>query len=571
MYLKKVLTGSIAVSLASSLYAYEMKPVGFKSIGMGGTGVASPRGSLSGYYNPALLRMSDYTTELSLNVGARIRETNLIDPMDELSTINFDTTLDNIGNNATAGNVQSSATVSGDTLTLSDNSTVTLSSGVGTVLSSLSSGATSTQTVDGTTYTITANGSGNFTVLKDGTDNSTTDVSNIKRAVTIITQEIGTNNAFQLTVQASFAAQMSDMLAVGVYLNADGAFRINIDSNYNQLITKQLNNGSYVYYGYDYDTDTYTASSDSSAYTSSSIEYANDNNINYVQVDTLILAEVPISYAKAYDWNSGFWSFGINFKPMSLETSTQKISLGTSSDNADSGIDDYTTTYKTNYGIDLGVAYIPKGTDLTIGLVGKNINSPSFKVDTSKTGRTADYEIDPYFRAGVSYPIWNNNIEFALDVDLQKSETMIPGEDTQMIGAGIELHPASWFALRAGAMQDLASEKYDEGTIITAGVGFGLKWFQFDLSVMASTETGEYDGNEIPRYAAANLSLVSKWGDGYNQKRPPVYKSSDKDFTENVVPTKILTDEKIEEMEKELEEEKELTPHQKRMKEKFGI
>ncbi len=555
MYLKKVLAGSIAVSLASSLYAYEMKPVGFKAVGMGGTGVASTRGSLSGYYNPALLRMSDYTTEVSFNIGARIRETNLIDPVDELSNINFDTTLDNIGDNAVNGNVESSATISGTTLTLSDNSTLAVSTSVAAVLNALASGTTTTQTISGTTYTFTSNGSGNYTIYKDGTNNLTTDQTNIKRAVDIITKEIGTNNAFEASVNASFTAQISDAFALGVYGYGDGALRINIDSNYDKLITRQTNNNSYVYYEYDYDNDKYIASNTAAAktkYETESIEYANDNGINYVQVDTLMLVEVPVSYARAYDWKSGYWSFGINAKAMSLETSTQSVKLGTSADEADTGIDNYTTTYKNTFGIDLGLAYMPKGSDLTVGLVGKNINSPSFKVDTSKTGRTADYEFDPYFRAGISYPIWNNNIEFALDVDLQKSETMIPGEDTQMVGAGIELHPASWFALRLGAMQDMASEKYDEGTILTAGVGFGLKWLQFDLSVMASTETGEYDGNEIPRYAAANLSLLSRWGDGYNQKQPPKYEG---DYTENVAPTKILTDEKIEKMEKELDKE----------------
>jgi hypothetical protein len=86
---------------------------------------------------------------------------------------------------------------------------------------------------------------------------------------------------------------------------------------------------------------------------------------------------------------------------------------------------------------------------------------------------------------------------------------------------GLEFHPASWFALRAGAMKDIASEKFDEGMIMTAGVGFGLKWLQFDLSAQMSSKKGEYDGQAIPRYAALNFSLVSKWGDGYNRKLAP--------------------------------------------------
>lgn len=514
MYLKKVLAGSIAVSLASSLYAYEMKPVGFKAMGMGGTGVASTRGSLVGYYNPALLRMSDYTTEVSMNLGANLRETNLVDNIDTLSNIDFDATLDRIGANAKTGNRD-----------------------------------------------ITYN---NITTSISGTSNLSQDITNIETAINTL-KSIGQSNALQVGANLSLAAQMGDSLAIGIYANVDAGLQAVIDTNRMELIFKAENSTSVPsstdgdasndYYSYSYSTDTY-ANKTKSEYESSSLEYAVDNGMSYIDLYAMILTEIPISYAKAYDWNSGFWSFGFSIKPMALEAYKKKISLGTDSgdatDNFDSDVNKI--EYDSTFGIDFGIAYIPKGTDVTIGLVGKNLNSPTF--DVSKVGSSvssaSDYEIDPYFRAGVSYPIWNNNIEFALDVDLQKSETIIPGEDTQMVGAGIELHPASWFALRLGAMQDMASEKYDDGTILTAGVGFGLKWFQFDFSVMASTETGEYDGDEIPRYAAANLSLLSRWGDGYNQKQPPKYEG---DYTENVAPTKILTDEKIEKMEKELDKE----------------
>ncbi len=504
MYLKRVLTGTIALGLASSLSAYEMKPIGFKATGMGGTGVASTRGSLAGYYNPALLRLSDYTTEISLNVGAGFRESNMANNMDTLSNINFQETLDTIAKNA--GN----------------------------------------------------NGS-----------NSQTDINNLKTAKTTLSS-ISAKNALQVGAGVSLAAQMSDAVAIGVYLDADVGMQLKIDANRLDLIFKKNNS----YYSYDPDTDTYTATTQAK-YESSSLEYAVDNGHSYVQLDALLLGEVPISYAKAYDFSSGFWSFGLNVKYMNLTGYDKKVDLGKKSGDANDESDSSANeiTYKDTFGLDLGLAYQPKGTDLTLGLVGKNINSPKFEVDTvgSAVTKSSDYKLDPYFRVGVSYPIWDDNIEFALDADLQKSETIIPGEETQMIGAGIELHPASWFALRAGAMTDLASDIYDDGVIATAGVGFGLKWFQFDLSAMMSNKSGYYDGDEIPRYAAVNISLLSRWGDGYNKKRPTVYKTNEEDFTENEAPTQILTDEKIKEMEKELEEEAEPTEHEKRMKERFGI
>ncbi len=95
---KKIVLSFVTVAMLTTLNGAEFKPVGFKAVGLGGAGVASTRGSLSGYYNPALLRFSDHTTELSINVGARLREANLIDHMDILHKVDIQGTLSRIGN-----------------------------------------------------------------------------------------------------------------------------------------------------------------------------------------------------------------------------------------------------------------------------------------------------------------------------------------------------------------------------------------------------------------------------------------------------------------------------------------
>ncbi len=238
----------------------------------------------------------------------------------------------------------------------------------------------------------------------------------------------------------------------------------------------------------------------------------------------MALVELPLSYAKAYDTSIGTWSIGGNIKPMGLTTYSQKLKLGESSDSAENESDNGSneTKYKSTFGLDLGIAYRPTNSKVTLGLMGKNLNSPKFKVESSQTGVTKDFTIDPLVRAGISLPAWNDNIEFAFDADLTKNKTLVEGEESQLIGGGLEFHPASWFAVRAGAMKDIASQKFDDGMIMTAGIGFGLKWAQIDLSAQVSSKTGEYDGQTIPRYAALNLSLVSKWGDGYNKKEAPI-------------------------------------------------
>lgn len=101
------------------------------------------------------------------------------------------------------------------------------------------------------------------------------------------------------------------------------------------------------------------------------------------------------------------------------------------------------------------------------------------------------------------------NRTLAFDLDLTTNETFIEGYDAQFAGGGISFHPVSWCSLRAGAMKNL--KENDEGLIVTAGLGLGIKWFQLDLAAQMATKTGEYDGTEIPRYGRVQLAFVSKW------------------------------------------------------------
>jgi len=532
---KKILLSVLASAVTTSVYAYDMKPVGFKAMSMGGTGVASTRGSLAGYYNPALLRFSDHTTELSLNVGVRLRETNLVDHVDALEEMDFTEALDTLADNAEQSEISVSIDESLkstlDTLVASGDVNITAAmkaeidsynfSDLSTTDISTLEGYTGSDAdfeVEGNTLVYTQESTLGIYDKKATEEAAQT----IEDAIDIITKKIGTKNALQVSATPTFAAQISDAMAIGIYGDLDLGLRVNVDENYDQLITKQeQSDGSSLYYSYDTDTNSYSVTTDSSEYEKSSIEYATEEEVNYIAVDSVILGEVPISYAKAYDWNSGTWSFGLNLKPMTLTTYSTKVALGNSVDDASDDIEDYETTYKPTIGLDLGLAYRPVNSKMTFGFIAKNINSPTFKVDESATGITEDYKIDPLVRAGMSIPFWNDNVEFAFDADLTKNDTLIEDEQSQFVGAGLEFHPASWFAISVGAMQDIAAEKFDDGTIMTGGLGFGTKWLQIDLSAMVSTKSGNYDGNEIPRYTAVNLALVSKWGDGYNRKRAP--------------------------------------------------
>jgi hypothetical protein len=157
-----------------------------------------------------------------------------------------------------------------------------------------------------------------------------------------------------------------------------------------------------------------------------------------------------------------------------------------------------------NVGLDLGLLFKPSVLpNLTVGLVAKNINAPAF--DTADGG---EIKADLQVRTGVQYKL-TDYLEVAGDLDLTTNKTLINGYDSQMFGGGVNFHPFFGFALRGGAMQNLANS--NEGLVYTAGLTVGFEKFHLDVSAQMSSNTGEYDGEEIPKYAKVNVALVSKW------------------------------------------------------------
>ncbi|MDD2697605.1 MAG: conjugal transfer protein TraF [Arcobacteraceae bacterium] len=459
MSYKKISLSMFTVLSLTSLNAYEMKPMGFKATGMGGAGVASSRGSMATYYNPALLGMADYTSEISINAGIGIRENKLVDTVDQLNSLDLSDTIDRIAANA-----------------------------------------------------------------PNSGSNLSADKQNIQDAIEVL-NKIPNANGLQVLPSISLTGQFSRYFGIGVYGNADIRAKMVIDKSKLDIIVKDEATSSY--YQYDPINDNYIISTENS-YKSNSLQYAlegdptaDGDSSTYLNISSMIQTEVPVSFAYPIEKENGLLSLGISIKPMSVQTFSTDMKIDSDSNDIGDEYDKNKKTYS-GYGVDLGVAYKEYNTGLILALVGKNINSPSFKTTADGSGRVEEFKLDSFFRAGMSLPVWNDNVEFAIDADLQQSDTSYEGMKSQYVGGGMEFHPASWFALRVGAMKNIASESIDEGMIYTAGLGFGLKWLQFDLSAQASQKTGTYDGNEIPKYANVNFSLISRWGDGYNRKPAPI-------------------------------------------------
>ena len=424
-YLLSMLAGSV-------LFGFEFQPLGFTAVGMGGAGVASAKGSMALYYNPALLAKHRYGIEFSLGAGIGMRENNLIDRIDRLANDDeLSDTIDKIGKHAPV--------------------------------------------------------SGSNTA--DGTNKKMEDALNQLKA-------LSKGNGFSIQPTAEFSAQIQQF-GIGIFAVGDITAQAIIDKQHLSIIVQDDNTKGY--YSYEPKTDTYSISNKSD-YDKYSLEYALDNKLTYININGIVVSEVPLGYAHSFDLKNSTLSVGAALKYMEGITYKNNIAVDSDNDDLDDSLDKNQET-SSQLGIDLGALW--SFDKLDVGLVGKDLNSPEFKFyDGSK------YKIKPMVRGGLNFE-FNDWVQFAMDIDLTRNDTAIQNYKSQYIGGGLNFHQ-SWFSVRAGMRKNIAESS--EGNIITAGLGLGLKWFSLDVAAEASTKKGSYDGNEIPRYAKVNIALLSRWG-----------------------------------------------------------
>jgi len=323
----------------------------------------------------------------------------------------------------------------------------------------------------------------------DGTNKKMEDALNQLKA-------LSNGNGFSIQPTAEFSAQMGNF-GIGVLAIGDVTAQAIIDKQHLSLIIKD--DDKEEYYEYKPKEDTYLVSNKTN-YDKYSLEYALDNNLTYININGIVVSEVPVGYAKSFDLKNSTISVGVALKYMEGITYKNNIAVDSDNDELDDSLDKNQET-SSQLGIDVGALW--SFDKLDIGIVGKDINSPEFKFyDGTK------YKIKPMVRGGVNLEL-TNWLNFAIDIDLTRNDTAIKNYKSQYVGGGFNIHQ-SWFSIRAGMRKNIAQNS--EGNIITAGLGFGLKWFSLDVAAEASTKKGTYDGNEIPKYAKINIALLSRWG-----------------------------------------------------------
>lgn len=541
----------VLATCATSMYALEFGTMGNVSASMGGAGVALKNSAFGLYYNPALLSASP-KVKFGYSVGVSIQEKNIA----QLATIdlaNMQQTAQNLAQ--TFSGAGASGAVTGVVSAIDKALDSVLNNGAGT------SGQTTQQKLE---EYIKNNKNGNYNDLIDaikqniqgsssltqvqkdlitsvagGIDfdnlqmgNGTAGITNAISSITIskgsdkgldksmsdiaMVQNALQDNHMNLVSQNGIVLQLgsrplNDMIgtfAVGLF----GSLYSNISLNANADRLRLIIEAGGQYYELKITDDGYTYGlSDKASYDDhsliASLQDTNTQNAHSIYMTSFVLSEIPVGYARTFYLKNGNLNIGIAGKLMNSTSMQNKVAITTKTDfNAEMNkiVQDFkNTTMDKAIGVDVGAVYeidLPKFRYLTLGLVGKNLNSPTFN------STLQDITIKPQARAGIAY-YTQSGFNLAFDVDLTQNDIIAfstKDQKSQMIGGGAGF---IWkgFDLRLGAMKDL---RQDNGLILTGGINvLGL----IDIALQSSTKFTDIQGYPMPQYLSLRVGGSLSW------------------------------------------------------------
>ncbi len=535
---------SVAMCLSTG-NALEFGTMGNVSAGMGGAGVALKNSSFGLYYNPALLAATP-KIRLGYSAGVNIRERNIA----RLGSIDL-------------SNMQNTATRLGETFKGGGNTNGVMKA-VDSALKSVLGGSTTGQSTQEmlTAYIQKKGGSKDYSDLINaikGEVNKSTDFTLVQKDLlnsvmgSVDFDKLGVGGSgntkpFSITIgkgsDKGLDKSMSDIAAVKnslqdnhINLNAQGGVVFQLSS---APINEELGTLAAGYFGSMYSSISLRANpnrlglilesggnyyelkisdlgytyelSDKTKYDSSSLigslgSTIGDAEAHKITISSLILTEIPIGYARTFYTPWGNLSLGASYKIMSALSKQKEIAIR---NNTDIGAEmkniaqDFKNLRADNaFGADIGALYeidLPTFRYLTIGLVAKNVNSPTFQ--STLGGIT----IKPQVRAGVA-DYRQDGFNVAFDADLTQNDIIAfttKAQKSQMIGGGVGIVTHKVDA-RFGMMVDIAQ---DNGLILTGGVNlFGI----LDVALQTSTRFSQIQGYPIPQYFSVRIGSEITW------------------------------------------------------------
>lgn len=551
MKAKFFLTSFVAcVSLASAL---EFGGMGNTSAGMGGAGVALKNSAWGLYYNPALLSASP-KVKFGYSLGVGISEKNLAQ-LASVDIANMQDTATRLASSFSGGSSGSGGAVSGVVDAVDKALDAVLGSSSGStgkstqekleqylqtrpnsnytdLIDKIKEQVQSSSSLDSLQKTLLdnilgnvdydnlkfGNGSGNLqnaltsiTIGKGadkGLDKSMADIALVQDSIKDSNLSLVSQNGVVFQLGSPSLNNAVGTLAVGLFASMYSNMSINANPDKMRLI---LESGSNYYElkisdsGYTYGLSTKDDYDKHSLL--AALQTTKPDEAHHLTITSFVLSEIPIGYARTLYFRNGNLNVGVSGKLMNGISVQNKIAISTGTD-FKKELSNLTQSFNGSntsraFGVDVGLVYeidLPKFRNLTFGLVGKNLNSPTFKSSLE------DVVIKPQVRAGMGYHT-SSGFNVAFDVDLTQNDLLAISslkQKSQMVGGGMGF---LWRGvdLRVGAMKDL---RQDTGLILTGGVN--LLGF-LDVALQSSTKFTTIQNIPMPQYLNLRVGGSFSW------------------------------------------------------------
>lgn len=506
----------LLAAMAGTAMAAEFQPIG--SLGMGGAGVARNMGTYAPYWNPAGLAFADKTFSMTAGVGAGLRVSEgLASNVDRLSKFTEGTVLDDLQNLT----IPPPPTISGPKAVADTVNLLTILSDFKTDKGTIALNANAA-----VSFQVKRLGVGLF-VLVEGFGQTLSDVDPATQTLRNVLPLVG-----GVAATPAQLALLSGPAPVGytpTIMTTTQRDQMAANLGISQGQANDIINAVETNLAATSNITPLSANQAATTLTTTLVDAFNNggtinNNKSAAMVKNVAFAEIPIAYGQPFDLGKyGKLGLGGSIKVVRgrvYQTRVQLIENDTSISSADivDAMDD-NFEESTNVTVDLGAQY--KYSDwLTIGIVGKNLTSPTFKSPQLKdqkgnfvtldgtpgTYRDPDVTLKPQARLGVALDPWQW-LTVAADVDLTENEGVLSSlaYKSRTLGGGVEIHPVRWAKIRAGMYKNLANDEI--GPVATAGLTLGLPWLNLEVDGAYGLETTQYKEKSYPREARVQAQL----------------------------------------------------------------
>lgn len=514
--MKKILILLVTICLSSSAFAANWQMVGARSMGMGGTGVATAQGTYAQYYNPALLAVKqegDRNSQLSFGLGMQGETTSAIyDAAKQLMDMSerYKALVNNMEPGTNLAGTEDLQTIFEGMADINDllknNTGILFGADLGVGFKSGNFGVSIRSL--GSMAAAPVIDRNNLLVYNTGTSGlnfiPTTSLNNPSLTVfrdMLKTSIQDTNIVNDLQVLIGTSVDDPEKLANIIINTIDGALIPDIKKAVDSMVNNMSNVAEFIK----------GVSATSGLYS---------DNKTRVMAEMAAFSEAALGYG--LNIIHGI-SLGASVKV--IEGTTAQTGIFVLQDDMGLGgiIKDAWSNKKfsTNWGLDLGalinfsdlfqgqVLFNPQ-----VGITAKNINSPAFKRPGAPTNWTLpwnsdDYKLKPQIRAGASInPV--KRITVAVDVDLNKNETTLKDYKSQQLAAGVEILTVDdimfKLPIRFGINKNLA--KSSAPMYFTAGFATMGHNVGFEMAAAIGDGVEKIDGNNAPNALGLSMNLT---------------------------------------------------------------